>query len=74
MENTKLHIEGKDYLTEKEAAHYCCVSPVHFRRNYERYGILPTSFMGKKVYRLSDLRKAMEGSWQHYRNKAANGQ
>jgi len=57
---TNINILGKDYLTEKEAAHYACVSQRQFQNKAKEYGILPTKFMGKFVYRKDDIRNAIE--------------
>jgi hypothetical protein len=54
---------SKDYFTEKEAAHYCCVSLTQFRKEKVKYGIIPGKFMGKKVYRRADLQRAIEGEF-----------
>jgi len=53
-------LRGKDYLTEKEAAHYCGVSYQQFRRQRESSGIMCIRHMGKKLYRRSDLSKSIE--------------
>jgi len=50
----------KEYLSEKEAASYACVSYRQFRDKAKEFQLLPFVFMGKKVYRASDLRTAME--------------
>ena len=57
-------IAGKDYFTPEEAAHYCCVSPSQFRAKKDQYHILPFTFMGKLVYRKSDLQRIIEGEAQ----------
>lgn len=51
---------GKDYFSEKESAHYTCVSPRYFRDMAKKYGILSIKFGNKKVYRKSDLIAAIE--------------
>jgi hypothetical protein len=61
-----LSLEGKDYLSEAEAAHYCCVSISQFRSKAISCGIVAGWFMGKKVYRRVDLIKAIEAQWQPY--------
>jgi hypothetical protein len=61
-----LNLLGKDYFTEQEAAHYCCVSLSQFRKRMTEFSIVPGVFMGKKVYRRADLSKAMERSWLLY--------
>lgn len=55
-----LNLAGKDFFSEAEAAHYCCVSYNHFRRQVESYGVYPFIWMGKRVYRKADLQRAME--------------
>lgn len=50
----------KEYLDEQEAADYACVSYRQFRNKAKEYGLLPFSFMGKRVYRSADLKQAME--------------
>ena len=59
--NHEFYLSGKDYLTEPEAAHYCCVSYGHFRDKAEENGIPMIRFMGKRIYRRSDLEAAIEG-------------
>ncbi len=60
----EINLVGKDYLTEDEAAHYCCVSYSQFRRCAQDYSLQSRTFMGKKVYRKTDLQRAMENLWQ----------
>ena len=58
-------IGGKDYLTQAEAAAYCCVSLRQFTSKAPEVGLFPFKFMGKLVYRKEDLQKAMEDArWQ----------
>lgn len=64
MEPTSCDLRGKDYLTEKEAAHYCGVSYRQFRGKRAEYGIHPILFMGKHLYRREDLRKTIESQLQ----------
>lgn len=71
--SSDLNLLGKDYLTEEEAAHYCCVSFSQFRKRVAEYGIVPGTFMGKKVYRRDDLKKAIEKSWQPSAQLAGRG-
>ena len=56
----ELNLSGKDYLTEHEAAHYCGVSYGHFREKYAQNGIPLIRFMGKRIFRRSDLQTAIE--------------
>ena len=53
-------LAGKDYFTQAEAAHYCCVSESQFRKYASEVGLLPGLFMGKMVYRRSDCQRAIE--------------
>lgn len=61
--NKTPNILGKDFFTEDEAIFYACVSKSQFRERAKDYGINPGIFMGRKVYRRSDLHRAMEKSW-----------
>jgi hypothetical protein len=54
-----VNIEGKDWLTEAEAAHYCGVSIRQFQAHYEVVGLLPRRFMGKKLYERAALYEAI---------------
>ena len=56
----ELNLLGKDYLSEKEAAAYCCVSLHHFHRQRVEEGITCIRHMGKKLFRKSDLIKSIE--------------
>jgi len=56
----EMYLSGKDYLTEREAAHYCGVSYSQFREKYEQSGIPLIRFMGKRIFRRSDLQAAIE--------------
>ena len=49
-----------EYLTMREAAKFCCVSYEHFCRERASYGIYSIHFMGKNIFRKSDLIKAVE--------------
>jgi hypothetical protein len=55
-------LRGKDYLSEKEAAHYCAVSHSQFRKKVVELPITPLKFMNKKLYRREDLRQIIESS------------
>ena len=59
-----MDLSGKDYFDEAEAAHYACVSISQFRKHAKENAIQPAVFMGKKVYRRSDIQRALEKSWQ----------
>ena len=56
----EFYLSGKDYLTEREAAHYCCVSYSHFRDKRLESGNPMIQFMGKRIYRRQDLQSAIE--------------
>lgn len=53
-------LAGKDYLTEKEAAHYCGVCLRQFQTHRKTEGIPALRHMGKKLYRRADLQKSIE--------------
>jgi len=56
-------LRGLDYLTEKQAARYCGVSYSQFREHASACGIFPGKFMGKKLFRKTDLQRAVEHAW-----------
>ena len=64
MTEKEFDLRGKDFFSELEAAHYCCVSLSQFRKNFGKYNIAPSTFMGKRIYRRDDLKRAMENQWQ----------
>ena len=49
-----------EYLTMREAAKFCGVSYDHFRRERASYGIAAIYFMGKRLFRKTDLVDAIE--------------
>jgi len=53
-------LRGKDFFSEKEAAHYMCVSLRYFRDVVVEYGIQSEYVLNKKVYRKTDLIAAIE--------------
>ena len=59
--NREFYLSGEDYLTELEVAHYCCASLTQFKNKRHDYGIGAMRFMGRKIYRRSDLKDAIEG-------------
>ena len=59
-----VNILGKDYLTIDEAAFYACVSRSQFCEHAARFGLHPIDWMGKKVYRKTDIQRAIERQWQ----------
>jgi hypothetical protein len=54
-----LNLEGKDWFTEIEAAHYCGVSKSQFAARAADYGISAKRFMGKKLYERTALHEAI---------------
>lgn len=54
-----LNLEGKDWFTEIEAAHYCGVSKSQFAARAVGYGISAKRFMGKKLYERAALHEAI---------------
>ena len=67
MDRLELNLLGKDYFSMKEAAHYCCVSLSQFKKYAKERKIIPTSHMGKLLYRRADLQRSIEeaAEWQH---------
>src|SRR5215210_6110522 len=61
-----MDIAGKDYFTQAEAAHYCCLSLRQFQLVASGYGIRAVKFGGKLIYRRTDLQRAIEREWQRY--------
>lgn len=59
-------IAGKDFLTEDEAAIYCCVAKSTFCQHARSLGIQARRWMGRKVYSKADLYEAMSRAetWQ----------
>lgn len=68
-------LAGKDWLTEPEAALYCCVSMSQFRTHASDYGLTPKSFMGKKLYEKAALYRAIADAppWGGYAGQALRG-
>ena len=58
----QINLLGKDYLSEKEAAHYACLGLTTFRQQAPKYGIFPSRSLGttKKIYRKSDIQRVIE--------------
>jgi hypothetical protein len=54
------NLQGKDYFTEREAAHYMCISYAHFRKIAKAIDLQPVIVFGKRVYRRSDLARIIE--------------
>jgi hypothetical protein len=53
-------LRGKDWLTEVEAAHYCCVSLTQFKGKASSFNA--RRFMGKKVYSRAELFDAISAA------------
>lgn len=62
----KLDPSMRDFLTEAEAAAYCCTSVRNFQRRRDEYGIKPVPRFGKNLYARADLYLAMNpvSPWQ----------
>lgn len=58
----ELHLEGKDWFTEPEAAAYCGVCVSTLREGYRALGIKPRRFLGKKLYSRLELNDAIRNS------------
>jgi hypothetical protein len=56
----ELNLAGKDYFTEKEAAHYCGVCLRQFQAHRKDEGIPCVRHMGKKLFRRQDLERSIE--------------
>lgn len=57
-------LRGLDYLTQKQAARYAGVSLSQFKAKAAEYRILPQRFMGKMLYRKTDIQRAIENQWR----------
>lgn len=62
----KLDSSMRDFLTEAEAAAYCCTSVRNFQRRRDEYGIRPVPRFGRNLYARADLYQAMNpvAPWQ----------
>jgi len=71
----KIHLSGKDWFTEQEAATYCGLSLSQFRSEYRHHNIHPRRFGGKKLYSRADLYAAIAAApeWQPSTSVAAPG-
>jgi hypothetical protein len=67
-----LRLEGKDWLTEPEAAMYCGVSLRKFQMDAPLLAIKPRRFMGKKLYSKNELFDLIEKS-QPWQSRQSNG-
>ncbi|MHA6204356.1 hypothetical protein ACXU4B_08040 [Dyella soli] len=59
---SSIKLEGKDWLTEPEAACYCGVSLRKFQTDAPHLPIRPRRFMGKKLYEKAALYAAISNS------------
>ena len=64
MPDKDFDLRGKDYLSQAEAGHYCCLSPNAFRDWSRVKGIQCGRIGGKLLYRRSDLTRAIENNWR----------
>lgn len=71
----RIHLEGKDWFTEAEAAEYCGVTLSTFREKYGELGINPKRAFGRKLYSRADLYSAIDScpAWQPSTNAARPG-
>lgn len=53
-------LEGKDYFTEQEAAHYLGVGETKFKEIKKITGLAPQKAFGKNLYRRADLKRLIE--------------
>ncbi len=58
-----MDLRGKEYFTEREAAHFCCCSQSKFRKEAPNNGIPYAIRFGKKVYRRADCELYMESAF-----------
>lgn len=61
----ELNLAGKDFFSEIEAAHYCCVSSAQFQQSTEALlaaGVKARRSLGKKVYLRSELARMIENA------------
>ena len=67
MSTGTLDLAGKDYFTEKEAAHYCGVCLRQFQKKIKQTPLRAGRFFGKNMYRRTDLQKLIEETaWQPF--------
>lgn len=58
----KFNLLGKDWLTVREAAHYCGVHEDTFAKKASEYELHPRNFMGKKLYEKAELYRVIHES------------
>ncbi|MFC4819200.1 hypothetical protein [Dokdonella ginsengisoli] len=64
-DSSEFNLLGKDYLTEAEAAHYCCVSLSHFQQSTDTLaeaGVRARRNLGKKVFLRAELSRMIENA------------
>ena len=64
-------LDELDYLSPSEAADFCRVSDSQFREHAASYGLAAFTFMGKKLYRKSDLISVLECAWHTSRGEGS---
>ena len=71
----RLHLEGKDWFREVEAAEYCGVSLSQFREGVRELGIPAKRAFGRKLYSRANLYQAIDSSpeWQSSTSAAHPG-
>lgn len=62
MSDKQLNIAGKDFFTEKEAAHYMGCSISKWKEIKKQYNLEPLRPAGRNLYRRADLRRLVEQS------------
>lgn len=73
MQEKKPELSGKDYFTEKEAAHYMGVGITKWKEIKKQYGLVPLRPAGKNLYRRADLRHLIESSVENNANYYRGG-
>lgn len=53
------YLSGKEYFSEGEAAHYCCVGKTKFREDVMPL-VPPRTLFGKKIYRRNELQELLD--------------
>lgn len=57
-------IDGLDFLTEEQAAHYMGVCKSQFRARASELGIIGFRSLGKKLYKKAELKEVLERLWR----------
>ena len=58
--DSPIYLANKEYLNVHEAAYYCGCSPSQFCRKRKEYGLKPIRYMGRDLYRVTDLKASIE--------------